>query len=364
MLTSGDPRKPQAVRWLCCPECHEVLLDGPEKVYCGRCGKSWAVRDQVADFTASSRRAGEGRFETYTEALPELVRRAQVDGWLEALKSTIRPLPGIGPGMFSYVTDESKGDLLFLMNIELGHRVLDLGCGLGVLSVAIGRRAGACYVVDISLEQVAFTAIRCRQMGLSHVSAACAGDDMRLPVADDYFDAIVMNGVLEWVGCADRYRGSPEEAQLAMLSEANRVLRPGGQLYVASKNRYALLHFLGAVPDHVSKLPWIGLLPQHLQSLLTLGRARDCGARIYGLHGYRRLFEAAGFTQRAAYAVMPDFRHPRRFIPLDSGGPKRSTRTGSIDFYNRRLEGILARLLPGTLFRHTVYCYGFLLGKT
>ncbi|MCH8134140.1 MAG: class I SAM-dependent methyltransferase, partial [Myxococcales bacterium] len=87
----------------------------------------------------------------------------------------------------------------------------------------------------MSWEQAAFAAIRVRQMGFLNVWAVCAGDDMRLPLSAQFFDAVVMNGVLEWLGCAEHCPGSPEDGQLAMLREVHRALKPGGQLYIASK---------------------------------------------------------------------------------------------------------------------------------
>jgi len=265
--------------------------------------------------------------------------------------------------MFRYVTDESKGDLVSLMAIGPGDKVLDLGCGLGSVSVAIAQRGAHCHALDISWEQATFTAIRCHQQGFGDVRAVCAGDDMRLPFANEYLDAIVMNGVIEWLGCADRFVGSPEEAQLAMLREAHRVLRTGGQLYVATKNRYALLHLLGANPDHVTQKRWIGLLSPRLQRWVTANRVPDTRARLYSLGGYRRLFREVGFVEKTVYAVLPEFRHPKRFIPLTYLSPIGFKGPGSSSNYNRKIESILAGIIPGFLLKYLTFCYGFVMEK-
>jgi ubiquinone/menaquinone biosynthesis C-methylase UbiE len=353
----------ESIGWLCCPECHKELRPEPLYVRCIYCTRSWRVRNGIADFTDSRRRAEEDEFSAYAKALPALVEAAQRTDWLEALEQVVRPLAGIGPGMFAYVTDESKGDLIYLMNINPGDKVLDLGCGLGAVSVAIADRGAQCCAIDISHEQAVFTAMRCHQMGYPDVRAAAAGDDMQLPLADGSLDAVVMNGVLEWVPCADRYEGSPESAQVAMLKEVHRVLKRGGQLYVSSKNRYALLHFLGGAPDHVSKRPWVGMLSPRLQTLLTLGRMQDSRARIHSLSGFRRLFEHTGFRERAVYALMPDFRHPKRIVPLSARSPAGFKGPGTRESYSRRLERAFASVLPASLLKHLVHCYGFLLEK-
>ena len=302
--------------WLHCPDCHFRLRSTTDSSCCDRCGGAWAVVNGIADFSNSRARAEQTAFGAYAAALSELVRVAAEAGWFEALAKVIRPLPVVGPGIFSYVTDESKGDLVHVMNTAPGMKILDLGCGLGAVSVALAQRGVDCYAADISHEHVTFTTIRCHQLEFANVRVVCAGDDMKLPLQDNYLDAVIMNGVFEWLGCSGRYDGSPEQAQAAMLREVYRILRPGGQLYVASKNRYALLHLLGAAPDHGARLRWLGMLPFRLQRILTLGRAVDSGARVYGLNGFRRLFRDAEFAEEAVYAVMPQFRHPKRFIPL------------------------------------------------
>lgn len=363
-VVSDKMPRPDTIDWLRCVRCHGTLNPFLGRVYCPACGDSWPVFAGLADFTESGKRAEERTFESFTRALPELVSVAASCGWCKALQKVIQPLPGIGPGLFRYVTDESKGDLVSLMGIGRGQKVLDLGCGLGPVSVSIAQQGAHCHAIDISWYCAAFTTIRCHQQGFTNVRAACAGDDMKLPLADGYFDAIVMNGVIEWLGCAERFSGSPEQAQIAMLREAHRVLKKGGQLYVATKNRYALVYVLGATPNHGTQLPWIGILPVRLQRWLTAGRIPDSRARLCGLRGYRRLFREAGFTEHIVYAVLPEFRHPERFIPLTVPSPVGFKGPGSNRIYNRRLERIVASLLPSTLLKHLTFCYGFLLEKT
>lgn len=101
-----------------------------------------------------------------------------------------------------------------------GLRVADLGCGGGLLAVPLIREDGARLVgVDIGAASVA--AARSRG-GPRFVR----GDVLRVPLAADAFDLVLLSDVVEHVSDAAR-----------ALREASRVLVPGGSLYVSTLNR-------------------------------------------------------------------------------------------------------------------------------
>ena len=72
-----------------------------------------------------------------------------------------------------------------------------------------------------------------------------------LPFSDNFFDLVILNGVLEWVALDEdtileqhwdgkragktSYRKTPEEMQIEVLKELRRVLKPDGFLYIAIK---------------------------------------------------------------------------------------------------------------------------------
>ncbi len=351
-------------RLLRCPNCHGGICFEEALVRCDSCANHWPVRDEIPEFTGPSVDAGEGQIDDYTRALPELVEVARTDGWLQALERVIRPLPQVGPGMVSYVTDESKGDLVYLLDIRAEQTVIDMGCGLGAVTVAAARRGAICYAVDVAQEQATFAMIRCHQMGFQRVLAVCAGGDMKLPFPTEQIDTVILNGVIEWAGCSKTFEGTPEQAQHSMLTEICRVLKPGGLLYVATKNRFSLLHLLGGRGAHMSRIPWVGMLPPRLRSLATLGRERDTGDRIHGRNGYRRLFTSTGFREVATYALLPTFRRTRRIVPLSVPSPVGFRGRGTKNAYTRRLEGLVARVLPARVYKHLVHSFGFVLAKT
>jgi demethylmenaquinone methyltransferase/2-methoxy-6-polyprenyl-1,4-benzoquinol methylase len=101
--------------------------------------------------------------------------------------------------------------------IQPGDRVLDLACGTGDVTFLVGARAwrGEVVGLDINAEMMA-VAEQKRPPGMENVSFV-GGDAGRLPFPDESFDKIT---------CVYAGRGFPSWP--AVISEAWRVLRPGG----------------------------------------------------------------------------------------------------------------------------------------
>ena len=112
---------------------------------------------------------------------------------------------------------------LQLLGARAGERLLDLGCGPGLLLEAARARGVSAWGIDL-----AGVALR---MARARVPSAqlLLGSAERLPCADASFDLLTCIGVLERV--FDRPRA---------LAEMVRVLRPGGRLCVMVRNSDSL----------------------------------------------------------------------------------------------------------------------------
>jgi SAM-dependent methyltransferase len=114
---------------------------------------------------------------------------------------------------FARLTARAIGPLLDAADVTDGSRVLDLGTGPGFVAAEASRRGAKVSAVDAD-PQMAETAAR--NAPAAEVRVAVLPD---LPYADETFDAVVGNFVINHVG---------EPA--TTLQELRRLLRPGGRL--------------------------------------------------------------------------------------------------------------------------------------
>jgi arsenite methyltransferase len=112
--------------------------------------------------------------------------------------------------------------LLEPAGITAGHRVVDLGCGPGFLSLAVADivgPSGTVHGVDINARFVNDATRRATERGVKHAKFHHV-TDATLPLANRSIDRVIAKNVLEYV--PDLH---------ATLAEAVRVLAPGGRLH-------------------------------------------------------------------------------------------------------------------------------------
>ena len=152
-------------------------------------------------------------------------------------------------GVFSRLElDRGTEELLNVLPPDMAGRVLDLGCGYGVIGLSIGKRWPAC--------EVTMTDVNERAVGLARKNAERNGVRAEALVSDGYaalggrtFDAIVQNPPIR-AGKAVIYQ---------MFADGAAALRPGGALYLVIRKQQgapsaaAYLHTLFARVDTLAK---------------------------------------------------------------------------------------------------------------
>lgn len=168
------------------------------------------------------------------------------------------------------------GKLRAVLPVE--GRWLDCGCADGSYAAAL-LEAGAEEVVGVDVAPEPLRRAEERWDGVPRLSFLVARAE-QLPFADESFDGVLLNEVLEHVA-----------SQTGTLAEIRRVLAPGGSVVVFSPNRWFPFEGHGAVlgsirlPFPVPLLPW---LPQRLTW-------RAMTARNYWPHQLVRTIREAGF---------------------------------------------------------------------
>jgi ubiquinone/menaquinone biosynthesis C-methylase UbiE len=164
-------------------------------------------------------------------------------------------------------------------------RVLEIGTGSGGIAHYFGTHPRLCCevdAVDVHDNRVVTEGYRYQQV-----------QGTQLPFADDSFDVVLTNHVIEHVG--------GDQAQRTHLSELRRVLCPGGVGYLAVPNRWML------VEPHY-RLPFLSWLPQGLADtyvrLMGKGDYYDC--RPLTVRRIESMLGDAGFTfaQRHGEALL------------------------------------------------------------
>jgi SAM-dependent methyltransferase len=133
------------------------------------------------------------------------------------------------------------------------HRVLDVGCGIGLYTAAFRRETP--YVFGVELEHGRALEARSRAAGV----AQAAGE--RLPFVDAVFDVVFSHEVLEHVS---------DDRQC--LEELIRVARPGGRIVVFVPNRLYPFETHGVFwrgRYHFGNVPLVNWLPRELRHQLA-----------------------------------------------------------------------------------------------
>jgi SAM-dependent methyltransferase len=234
-------------------------------------------------------------------------------GWDNAVDEVY----GAGSDIQRYISDKDRLKWVDLLNVSPEGRVLEIGPGLGQGTVLLAERFSEVFVLEVVPSQADFVAQRMRQSGIGNVEVACGGDACRLPYKNESFDAIAINLVFEWCGVRDK-RDTPASLQARLLREVFRVLKPGGKMFLSTKNRFSLGYLLGGRDEHYSDMPFGSALPRWMaRGLEYLSGRTQSRALLHSYSGLKGMIEAAGLTHLSPFWAIPDARFPKCFLKMD-----------------------------------------------
>jgi len=271
------------------------------------------------------------------DRLQRLNVAARKSGWREALVNIFGD-----DGNVDYVTSEQRLGFLPILPLQGDQAILEIGASLGQVAIPLARRVATVDGLEVVLGQARFCMERARQEGITNIRITAGGQDCRLPYANAGFDGVVLNLVLEW--CADRADEDHEVVQQRLLGEIARVLKPGGFLFVQTKNRYGLRLLLGGRDEHMGHMRWGSALPRWLGRVAAKGR-RDQG-RLHSFPHLRRMLRRGGFSRVEGYWAVPEMRRPTTVVSLEPAALRAWRRSSPQLQGPSRSTHILTRVLP------------------
>jgi len=198
-------------------------------------------------------------------------------------------------------------------------RVLDAGCGGGGTALSLAEEGSFAVGLDLDARFVGAGTRLAREKGIPN-AVFVQGDGAHLPFGDATFDLVFSHSVIEHVSSAEGY-----------LGECQRVLRPGGVLYL-------------------STAPYLSLAGAHLPRLLV-------PVPIHILLGRRWAFRIfCGLARHAPY-LLQEPKEANTFIALAEEGRQK---------HDDLLQKVTVRRLAGwirasglRLLREDRYVTGF-----
>jgi ubiquinone/menaquinone biosynthesis C-methylase UbiE len=136
-------------------------------------------------------------------------------------------------GHYEYMGEKEKA-LLLSLGLKSGDYLIDVGCGSGRLSTALRDMPSMRYLgTDVVPELLEYAAAKCARPEWRFEVVEC----LSIPEQDCRADMVVFFSVFTHL--------TPREC-FAYLLEANRVLRPGGQIVVSFLDRAISEHRIAA----------------------------------------------------------------------------------------------------------------------
>ena len=296
---------PDAPYTLVCPKCHVPLKCHADRWVCSGCARDYPIRVGIPDFRSAP--------DPYI-GLEDEIRKAQqlnAYGANHTFPETIAYYWKITPDAPEFLvrrhisaaltaTDRAAhvwNRITSMWAIDSNALLLEVGCGNGGMLCVAAQHVRHVTGLDIALRWLVVAHQRLQEHDVANVRLICAGAE-RMPLPDATFDVVLGIDVIDHVA-------DPP----AVLREIERVLKPGGLVYLLVPNRF------GLGPDPHVWLWWVGWLPASIRERYVRWRRGTTyrPIRPVSVFGVRRWL--AQTSLKIERMTVPGFRG-RRGLPV------------------------------------------------
>ncbi len=115
------------------------------------------------------------------------------------------------------------------LNLPQDSRILEVGCGAGLTTVALAERGYEVHAIDSVQAMIDLTRQAAARLGTEYRVTTSLGDVQNLPFSDNMFSVVLAIGVIPWLHSSHK-----------AIRELARVTKPGGYVVVNADNRWRL----------------------------------------------------------------------------------------------------------------------------
>jgi ubiquinone/menaquinone biosynthesis C-methylase UbiE len=166
----------------------------------------------------------------------------------------------------------AAGDLLWVRHeavlgmvdewkLPAGSKILDLGCGPGVMTRDLAKLGYRGIGLDASPAMIEHCKEQAAAEGIADSWSYQLGDVEALPFPDHFFDGAICMGVIDYLASDDKF-----------LSEVARVLKPGGHFILCFTNRFGYTVSLSTPLFWLKKMPGVKPFASWLRSVFVGGK--------------------------------------------------------------------------------------------
>ncbi|MBA7499032.1 Ubiquinone biosynthesis O-methyltransferase, mitochondrial [subsurface metagenome] len=164
---------------------------------------------------------------TFSEIqLPSQLPPELRDFFYEDKKTLQHPNPKNKNRFYHEVRCNKIVDFVRELNLPIGSKILDLGCGSGDVSLALASFGYRVYAADIVVNKLRYLVKKAETNNLSEDVYLCCINAYNLPFKDNQFDLVILAEVIEHFEYPDK-----------VIAEIKRISNKNGYIIISTPNR-------------------------------------------------------------------------------------------------------------------------------